>query len=170
VDVAIIDETLAAAIFQEEDPLGQLIHAAEVPDRALRVIGVAPALRNRLADRRPVPHIYLPVGSRYSGVSHVHVRGARGIDLAGLRRALREAPRSAGTRLSVLWVRTLEEARDASPQAWLIRSAARTSAGRCASTICRGPSKRSQRRPASSRIRAPPVPGALETKGAAAVA
>jgi len=123
-DVAVIDQTLAEALFPGEDPLGRLIQTAGVSGRTLRVVGVAPALRNRLTDQRPVPHIYLPIGPNYSAISHIHVRAASGTDPAALGRALRESTRATGTRLAVLWLRTLEEARDASPQAWLISGAA----------------------------------------------
>jgi predicted permease len=124
--VAIIDEPLAAVLFPGEDPLGQMIQAAGLAARPLRIVGVAPGLRNHLTDPRPVPHIYLPLGPHYRAISHIHVRAARGADQDTVRRRLRDATWSADTRLAVLWVRTLEDARDASPQAWLIRSAGQT--------------------------------------------
>jgi hypothetical protein len=124
--VAVIDEPLAAALFPGEDPLGQMIQAAGFGARALRVVGVAAGLRNHLTDPRPVPHIYLPLGPHYRSICHIHVRAASGADQDAVRRHLRDAPRSGNTRLAVLWVRTLEDARDASPQAWLIRSAGKT--------------------------------------------
>jgi len=124
--VAVIDEPLAAALFPGEDPLGQLIQAAGLAGKALRVVGVAPGLRNRLTDPRPVPHLYLPLGPHYYAVSHLHVRAARGAEPDTLRRRLRDATRSANTRLAVLWIRTLDDARDASPVAWVIRSAGQT--------------------------------------------
>jgi predicted permease len=124
--VAIIDEPLAAALFPGEDPLGQFIQAAGLAGTALRVVGVAPGLRNRLTDPRPVPHLYLPLGPHYYAVSHIHVLAARGADQDTLRRRLRDATRSSNTRLAVLWIRTLDEARDAAPVAWVIRSAGHT--------------------------------------------
>jgi predicted permease len=124
--VAIIDEPLAAALFPGEDPLGQFIQAAGLAGKALLVVGVAPGLRNRLTDPRPVPHLYLPLGPHYYAVSHIHVRAARGAEPDTLRRRLRDATRSANTRLAVMWIRTLEDARDASPVAWVIRSAGQT--------------------------------------------
>jgi predicted permease len=124
--VAIIDEPLAAALFPGEDPLGQFIQAAGLAGKALRVVGVAPGLRNRLTDPRPVPHLYLPLGPHYYAVSHLHVRAARGAEPDALRRRLRDATRSSNTRLAVLWIRTLDDARDASPVAWVIRSAGQT--------------------------------------------
>jgi predicted permease len=123
--VVIIDEPLASALFPREDPLGQMIQTAGLGARTLRVVGVAPGLRNHLTDPRPVPHIYLPLGPHYQAVTHIHVRAARGAEPDALRRSLRDAMRAADTRLALLWVRTPEDARDASPQAWLIRSAGR---------------------------------------------
>jgi putative ABC transport system permease protein len=87
---------------------------------------VAPGLRNRLTDPRPVPHLYLPLGPHYDAVSHIHVRAARGAEPDTLRRRLRDSTRSANTRLAVLWIRALDDARDASPMAWVIRSAGQT--------------------------------------------
>ncbi len=124
--VAIIDEPLAAALFPGEDPLGQFIQAAGLSGKALRVVGVAPGLRNRLTDPRPVPHLYLPLGPHYYAVTHIHVRAARGAEPGALRQRLRDVVRSSDTRLAALWIRTLDDARDASPVAWVIRSAGQT--------------------------------------------
>ena len=124
--VAIIDEPLAAALFPGADPLGQLVQGSGLGSQALRIVGVAPGLRNRLADPRPVPHIYLPLGPRYQAVTHIHVRAAQGAEPGNLRQRLRDVVRSPDTRLAALWIRTLGDARDASPQAWLIRSAGQT--------------------------------------------
>ncbi len=130
--VVIIDEPLAAALFPGEDPLGQFVqYAAGAPGSftsPAQVVGVAPGLRHKLTDPVPVPHVYLPLGSNYRALLNVHVRtaDAGGADAAGMRRALWNTIRTADARLALLSVQTLEEARDAMPMNWLVRSAART--------------------------------------------
>ena len=115
--VAIIDEPLAAALFPGA---GSTRTAGPgrpgLGSQALRIVGVAPGLRNRLADPRPVPHIYLPLGPRYQAVAHIHVRAAQGAEPGNLRQRLRDLVRSPDTRLAALWIRTLDDARDASPR------------------------------------------------------
>jgi predicted permease len=130
--VAIIDEPLATALFPGEDPLGQFIqYAAGAPGTfapPAQVVGVAPGLRHNLADPAPVPHVYLPLGSRYRALLNVHVRTADTArsDSGDVRRALWNTTRTADARLALLSVQTLVEARDAMPMNWLVRSAART--------------------------------------------
>jgi predicted permease len=130
--VAIIDEPLAIALFSGEDPLGQFIqYAAGAPGTfapPAQVVGVAPGLRHSLTDPAPVPHVYLPLGSRYRALLNVHVRTADAgpSDAGDARRALWNTTRTADARLALLSVQTLEEARDAMPMNWLVRSAART--------------------------------------------
>jgi predicted permease len=130
--VAIIDEPLATALFPGEDPLGQFIqYAAGAPGTfapPAQVVGVAPGLRHNLADPAPVPHVYLPLGSRYRALLNVHVRTADTArsDSGDVRRALWNTTRTADASLALLSVQTLEEARDAMPMNWLVRSAART--------------------------------------------
>jgi predicted permease len=130
--VVIIDEPLASALFPGEDPLGRFIqYAAGAPGSyaaPARVVGVAPGLRHKLTDPLPVPHVYLPLGSSYRALLNVHVRTADTgrPDAGGMRRALWNTIRTADARLALLSVQTLEEARDAMPMSWLVRSAART--------------------------------------------
>ena len=130
--VVIIDETLAAALFAGEDPLGQFIqYAAGAPGSFAapsQIVGVAPGLRHQLTDPVPVPHVYLPLGSSYRALLYVHVRTADTgrSDAWATRRALWDTTRTADSRLAMLSVQTLEEARDAMPMNWLVRSAART--------------------------------------------
>ncbi|HSK08142.1 MAG TPA: FtsX-like permease family protein, partial [Vicinamibacterales bacterium] len=135
--VAIIDEPLASALFPGQDPLGQFVQfvpfagAAEAVAPPVRIVGVAPGLRHRLTDPGPVPHVYLPLGSHYRPLLNIHVRTvADGRSDAGdLRPMLRDTIRMADTGLAVLAVQTLDEARDAMPMNWLVRSAGATFGG-----------------------------------------
>ena len=94
----------------------------------MQIVGVAPGLRHRLTDRGPVPHVYVPLGSNYRALLYIHVRTA-GDGRSGtgdMRRTLGETVRTVDTRLAVLSVQTMEEARDSTPNNWLVRTAGRT--------------------------------------------
>jgi putative ABC transport system permease protein len=127
-DVVIIDEPLAAAMFPGRDALGEMVLLSGTDTRPRQVVGVAPGLRQDLRDRVPVSHVYLPIGSQYEGAVSVHVRvaasGPAAVDR--MRGQVREAVAAAGTRLGVLSVLTLDEARDELPLNWLVRAAGRT--------------------------------------------
>ena len=133
--VVIIDEPLAAALFPGQDPLGQFVRFT--PDRSseeapvAQIVGVAPGLRHRLADPRPLAHLYLPLGSRNlaRGALSLHVRTEATSDRGDLRAALRNTVKKADTGLAVLGVQTLGEARDSRPMNWIVRTAARTFGG-----------------------------------------
>jgi len=129
--VAIIDEPLAAALFAGQDPVGRMVQLDGPPERErpepMTVVGVVPGLRHRLTDRAPVPHVYLPLGAHYRHLLYVHVRMAPAapFDTGDVRRTLNRAVRSADSRLAVLGVETLEEARDGTPRNWIVRAAGR---------------------------------------------
>ena len=134
-NVAIIDEPLAAALFPGQDPVGQFVEfSSGVPGQgrqSVQVVGLAPGLRHRVEDPGPVPHIYLPVGAYYRPLLNLHVRAAEGgaLDAGALGAALSGTIRGGSAKLAVLGVQTLDEARDAVPQNWLVRAAARTFGG-----------------------------------------
>jgi predicted permease len=136
-EVAIVDEPLATALFPGQDPVGQFVESQffefssgnpKVVTRPAQIVGVVPGVRHRLADTRPVPHIYLPLGSHYQTLLNIHVRTAANgrSDGGDVRAALRDTIRTVDTKLAVLAVQTLDEARDATPMNWVVRAAART--------------------------------------------
>lgn len=128
--VAIIDEPAAAALFPGEDPVGQFLDFGPgASDRPVQVVGVAPGVRHRLSDARPVAHIYLPLGPHYRPLVSVHVRKAAGAAGVNVRAALRDTIRAADTKLAVLSLQTLAEARDSMPMNWIVRMAANTFGG-----------------------------------------
>ena len=64
--VAIVDETLARALWPDGDALGQQIRfrdrsTGSVSD-PLSVVGLAPGRRNEIFDQQPTPHVYVPFG------------------------------------------------------------------------------------------------------------
>ena len=125
-DVVIIDEPLAAALYPGQDPLGQMLTLAGKRPRTVHVIGVAPGLRQALTDKAPVPHVYLPLGPSYETQANVHVRAAAGSAINDLRTRLRDVVRMEDARLAVLGLQTLDEVRDTTGKAWVIRSAGQT--------------------------------------------
>lgn len=129
----VIDEPLARALFGGEDPVGrQLAFPARAGSNVaagppMEVVGVVPGLRHRLTDRGPVMHVYHPVGEQPEPALNFHVRLAGGAsDTAAMLRAVQRTIHDADERLAILGVTTLDEARDASPQSWLIRTAGQT--------------------------------------------
>jgi hypothetical protein len=109
-----------------EAPSAEAIREAAA--RPVRVVGVVPGVKNRLGDTRPVPHIYLPLGAHYGALLNIHVRtaGSGRQDADAVRAALRDTIRSADTKLALLALQSLDEARDSMPQNWIVRTAART--------------------------------------------
>ena len=133
--VAIIDQPLADALFPGQDPIGQFVEFASGSPgqgpRAVQVVGLAPGVRHRLQDPGPVPHLYLPTGAQYRRLMNVHVRASAAgpANAAALGLALRDTIRGGPSKLAVLAVQTLDEARDAVPINWLVRAAARIFGG-----------------------------------------
>jgi predicted permease len=79
--VAIIDESLARALFPERDPLGQMIR---IPKRdggdssgndgePMEIVGIAAPMRDTLFEES-VPHLYVPAGRHFRSMINVHVR------------------------------------------------------------------------------------------------
>ena len=75
--VAIIDETLATALFARENPIDQMIQYSE--DRGatsvqLRVVGVVAPSRHQLLERAMQAHLYTPYGQETRSSMHLHLR------------------------------------------------------------------------------------------------
>jgi putative ABC transport system permease protein len=124
----IIDEPLARALFPGRDPVGQHIEFPASRSGAattLEVIGLVAGQRSRLSDRLPVPHVYRAIGSQYQPRINIHVRlGPSGrLDSSSTLARLREAVRASDSRLALLGLSTLEDARNNSPLTWLVRTA-----------------------------------------------
>jgi putative ABC transport system permease protein len=127
--VAIIDEPLAAALFPGQEAVGQHVELVSAGSgravETMEIVGVAPGLRHRLTNPAPVAHVYVPLGSHYQPRLNIHVRVSTLTPEgeAGMLPRLRDALRAADDRMAVLSVSTLQEARDASPVNWLVRTA-----------------------------------------------
>lgn len=74
-DVAILNETFAAALFPDEDPVGRtLINEG----RSVTVVGVARNAKYRSLGEAPRNFIYVPLGQRYFGRTHLVIRAVPG--------------------------------------------------------------------------------------------
>jgi hypothetical protein len=75
----VIDEPAARQLFSDADPVGQAIQFAK-DDTAEKsrhtIVGVVSGVRHDLIDRKPVPHVYQPIGQNYRGNVYLHVRVA----------------------------------------------------------------------------------------------
>ena len=75
--VAIIDETLAAALFGTGDPVGELVQYS-VRDTneivSLRVVGVVAPVAHQLLERRRRPHLYTPFAQDFRSSMFIHLR------------------------------------------------------------------------------------------------
>ena len=142
--IAIIDEALARALFDGEDPVGQVIRVARNPGDAsgpvaepMEIVGVAPPIREELLDPKPAGHVYVPFGHHYRSDMYVQARMAPGAgDRAGLDQ-LRSAIREINPRVPVLESATMQTFHDDSLELWALRttSATFTALGVCALLI-----------------------------------
>jgi predicted permease len=129
--VAIIDEPLAQKLFAGEDPLGMQLAFIEddgtPKGEPVQIVGIVPGTRHDLYDREPVAHVYRPFGQHYQSMMILHVKHAGGgpaADTAVLE-AVRNTIKSVDDRLPLLWLRTLDDYREASLALWLARVGAR---------------------------------------------
>ena len=128
--VAIVNETLARALWPDGDPLGQQIRVRDRPtgrlSDPLSVVGLAPGRRDEIFDQQPTPHIYVPFGWQYCANMHIHVRlDAPGRDAAqAMLQTIREEVRVFDERLPVLALKTLEDFRADSTGLWVVQAGA----------------------------------------------
>ena len=126
---AIVDETLARALWPDADPLGQVVRLRRrggEPGDALTVVGVAPGRRSQMFDQQPTPHVYLPAGAEYRASMNVHVRLAEPGRAAAnaMLQQVRQAVRGFDARLPILSLQTLEDFRAASAGLWAVQAGA----------------------------------------------
>jgi predicted permease len=132
--VAIIDEPLARLLFPEADPLGESIRLAprgdggeraEAETEPMQIVGVVPGLRDKLFDRSPTAHIYVPGGPSYRPGMTLHIRIDRsgpGVE-ASMLAAIRREVQSGGGGIPVVDLLTMRGFHDRSVVLWSIRAA-----------------------------------------------
>jgi predicted permease len=87
-DVAILNETFAAALFPGEDAVGRLVMN---DDRPLTVVGIAKDAKYRTLGEAPRNYIYVPLSQRYMGRMHVLIKTAGAVPVAtAMRRIMAE--------------------------------------------------------------------------------
>jgi predicted permease len=127
--VAIIDDALAHGLWPRERALGQLIQFLddEGPQakQPIRVVGIVPAIRHSLADPRPFPHVYVPLGHRYESAMSLHVRVAGDRNERAMLGTIARAVRDLDDRLPVLRVETWRDHVYEGLDVWIYRAGAR---------------------------------------------
>jgi predicted permease len=127
--VAIIDDVLARRLWADQDALGRLIEfgdaRASEAGRAMRVVGIIPAVKHSLGNPRPYPHVYVPLGQHYESAMTLQLRvagaGAEQTTLATVARVIKDVDE----RLPVLRLETWRDHLDASIEIWIYRIGAR---------------------------------------------
>jgi hypothetical protein len=140
--VAIIDEVLAKKLWPDGDALGQQIQfpvrtgaAPETTDdtgdqikrgEPIEIIGIVPAIRNRLFEKEPVGSLYLPFARGFQNDVFFFVKFAA---LSSSRESatadvLRRTVQSVDPLIPVLELRTFEKHMDGNPQLWIVRAGA----------------------------------------------
>src|SRR2546423_2123791 len=138
--VAMIDDVLAKKLWPDGDALGQQIQLPirenAVPESAddksgqirrgqpIEIIGIVPAIKNRLFDRDPAGAIYLPFARGFQNDAFFFVKFASLRNEAAAAEALRRAVQNVDPMLPILELRTFEKHMDANPQLWVVRAGA----------------------------------------------
>jgi predicted permease len=145
--VAIIDEVLAKKLWPDGDALGQRVQWAErnAPKAALagdnnmgssnnisakandpksiEIVGIVPATRWQLFEKRVGGHIYVPYAQGFQSNAFFHVRlaGPLPADLRVLTSAIRGALAEAAPGVPVFTIKTFRQHLDGSVQLWTVR-------------------------------------------------
>jgi hypothetical protein len=124
----IIDAALAARLFANEDPVGQLLqfgadsHGDNV--RAMEIVGVAPSLRHDLFASEPEAHVYLPSGGSQATRMFVYARAAAPHNGDSLVEGIRQQLRDLDPDMPVSYVRSFRSHHESGAQVWLLRAGA----------------------------------------------
>jgi predicted permease len=140
--VAVIDEVLAKKLWPDGDALGRQIQfpvrEGAPPETAedgsgpikrgepIEIIGIVPAIRNRLFEKEPVGSLYLPFARGFQSDAFFFVKFA---SLSPFRESatadlLRRTVQSVDPLLPILELRTFEKHMDGNPQLWIVRAGA----------------------------------------------
>jgi predicted permease len=140
--VAVIDEVLAKKLWPDGDALGQRIQfpvrAGAAPENTndksgqikrgepIEIIGIVPAIKNRLFEKEPVGSLYLPYARGFQSDAFFFVKFASLSKTSESATAdlLRRTVQSVDPLLPVLELRTFEKHMDGNPQLWIVRAGA----------------------------------------------
>jgi predicted permease len=122
--VAIIDEPLAKQLWPDQDPIGQLIQFNDYHEggEIMEIVGIVPGIRDRISDRQPTAHIYIPFGQKYRSSVTFHLKTGHLSHRAQavLLKTIRETIRTKDPTIPVLSVQTFEEFHSNSLMVWMI--------------------------------------------------
>jgi predicted permease len=138
--VAIIDEVLAKKLWPDGDALGQRIQfpvrqgaSPETAEddtgqikrgEAIEIVGIVPAIRNRLFEKEPAGGLYLPFARGFQSDAFFFVKFASLGSESATADMLRRAVQSVDPLLPVLELRTFGKHMDGNPQLWIVRAGA----------------------------------------------
>ncbi|MDP9003279.1 MAG: ABC transporter permease [Verrucomicrobiota bacterium] len=139
--VAVVDEVLAKKLWPEGDALGQRIQfpvrdnapetAAEGSGQIRRgepieIIGIVPAIRNRLFEKEPAGSLYLPFARGFQNDAFFFVKFASlsANSESATADLLRRTVQNVDPLLPVLELRTFQKHMDGNPQLWIVRAGA----------------------------------------------
>ncbi len=122
--VAIIDEPLARKLWPDQDPIGRLIQFADYHEggEIMEIVGVVPGIRDRISDREPTAHIYIPFGQKYRSSVTFHLKTGQLSHQAetALLKSIREKIRTIDPTIPILLVQTFEGFHDNGFMVWII--------------------------------------------------
>jgi len=126
--VAIVDETLARELFEDENPVGRRVQFVDSDgSKSMEIVGVVPSTHWELFDRASRGTIYVPFAQGYQSDVYFHLRAA-GSSTPAARRALfdaiRREIRTVASNVPLFSVKTFQQHLDASPQLWMVRAGA----------------------------------------------
>jgi putative ABC transport system permease protein len=125
----IIDVGLAARLFANENPIGQLLQygadSGTPESKPMLIVGVAPGVKHDLFENRPEPHIYVPAGVTDATRMFVYARAAAPQTADNIVTTVREQLRAADPNLPVMFVKSFRSQHEASAQVWILRAAAK---------------------------------------------
>ena len=126
--VAIVDDALAQRLWPGEGALGRLIQFRDdngtPSSRAMRVVGIAPALKQSLGNARLFPHVYVPLGQHYESAMTLQLRLSDPESDRAMLPTIARVIRDFDPRLPVLRLQTWRDHVDTNVDMWLYRTAA----------------------------------------------
>jgi len=140
--VAVIDEVLAKKLWPDGDALGQSIQfpvrenapPETVQDgsgqirrgQPIEIIGIVPAIKNRLFEKEPAGSLYLPYARGFQSDAFFFVKFASlsSSSESAMADLLRRTVQSVDPLLPVLELRTFQKHMDGNPQLWVVRAGA----------------------------------------------
>ena len=122
--VAIIDEPLAKKLLPNQNPIGQLIQFDDDQEggEIMEIVGVVPGIRDKVSDRQPQAHIYIPFGQKYRSSVTFHLKTGQlnRQTEASLLKTIRETIRTIDPSIPVLSVQTFQDFHDNGLMVWIV--------------------------------------------------